>query len=105
MADSDALRSKRKRLHAADDHHLCRHDASSTVPAPPAADGAGIDPHAALEALAARLEAASEADPGNDRVARELRATLLVLDSRKQDPAGINDDPLAELRALDPTLS
>ncbi len=72
---------------------------------PPVAGDAVVDSQSMLEALALRLEAASVADPGNDRVARELRATLLVLDSRGRDASGIVDDPLAELRALDPALS
>jgi hypothetical protein len=36
-------------------------------------------PRASLEGLAARLEAASIADPGNALVARELRMTLALL--------------------------
>jgi hypothetical protein len=105
MPDSDALRSRRKRLHAAGDCSLCRHDRPGGVVVPPVAGDAGMDPQSMLEALARRLEAASEADPGNDRVARELRATLLVLDSRTRDASSVDDDPLAELRRLDPSLS
>lgn len=44
----------------------------------PAAD-TPVDPHTALEALARRLEGAHETDPADAAVARELRATLLVL--------------------------
>lgn len=60
-----------------------------------AVDG-GVNPGESLRALARRLETAHEADPANDRVARELRATLLAL-------AGLPEaaeDPLGELREL-----
>jgi len=63
----------------------------------PVARDTPVDARVSLEALARRLEAAHEADPGNARLAAELRATLLAL------PAGetpADDDPLAELRAL-----
>jgi len=55
-----------------------------------------VDARASLEALARRLEAASEADPGDAAAARELRATLLVLPAR----GAAEVDPLAELAAL-----
>ena len=61
----------------------------------PAGDGV-VNPLESLRALARRLEAAHVADPGNDRVARELRATLMAL-SGVPEPA---EDPLGELRAL-----
>jgi hypothetical protein len=81
MADSDALRSRRKRLHAAGDHHLChRCDArSGAVVVPPAGDGAAVDARVMLEALARRLEAAHEADPADAQVARVLQSCLVVL--------------------------
>jgi hypothetical protein len=80
MADSDALRSRRKRLHAAGDHSLCRRcDGRSAVAAVPVPGDARVDPSVSLERLAARLEAAHEADPSDAAVARELRATLLAL--------------------------
>jgi hypothetical protein len=58
--------------------------------------GTALDAHAALEALAKRLQAAHEAAPGNASLARELRMTLLALPREDGD----DDDPLAELRAL-----
>ncbi len=83
MADSDALRSRRKRLHAAGDHHLCRHrGALGAPPGPPVSGDAelgAVDALAALEAQARRLEAACEANPGSAALERELRATLLAL--------------------------
>jgi hypothetical protein len=56
-----------------------------------------MDPQASLRALAARLEAAHVASPADAAVARELRATLLAL----PPPETSDDDPLAELLALD----
>jgi hypothetical protein len=98
MADSNAVRSRRKRAHAAGDHSLCRRcDGRGATVALPVGGDAPVDARESLEALARRLEAAHEADPGNAAVARELRATLLAL------PAGetpADDDPLSELRAL-----
>jgi hypothetical protein len=94
MADSDALRSRRKRLHAAGDCSLCRHGGRAAVAVPVAGDA--VHPLVSLRRLAARLEAASEADPANDRVARELRATLATLAGLA--PAA--DDGLEELREL-----
>jgi hypothetical protein len=46
---------------------------------PPAGDDAGIDPRAALEGLAKRLQAAHEADPADSRLAAVLKDTLLAL--------------------------
>lgn len=51
----------------------------------PAPSGAPVDPRASLEALAARLEAAHEADPGNAMLARELRMTLQALAGEDPD--------------------
>jgi hypothetical protein len=83
VADSDALRSRRKRLHAAGDHSLCRRcGALRGIPVArvPAGGPEGqVDAVAALERQARRLEAACEADPGSAALERELRATLLVL--------------------------
>jgi hypothetical protein len=80
VADDDALRSRRKRAHAAGDHRLCRRCAAlrgGMVPAAsPVADGGPVDPQASLEALARRLEDAHRAEPGNALLARELRMTL-----------------------------
>lgn len=81
MPDSDAVRSRRKRLHAAGDCSLCRHVSrggtaalSVAAEADPCADPAGE-----LAALAGRLAAAHRADPGNGVLARELRMTLAAL--------------------------
>src|SRR6266702_3272008 len=101
MADPNAVRSRRKRLHAAGDHSMCRHGARGRLAAVPAPGDMPVDARASLEALARRLEAAHVADPADAAVARELRATLLAL------PAGADpdDDPLAELRALAESVS
>jgi hypothetical protein len=93
VADSGALRARRSRAHKAGDHSLCRHAVAPAL----AGEAALVDRAQSLMALAARLEAAHMQDPGNARLAAELRATLLVL------PAGeapADDDPLSELRAL-----
>jgi hypothetical protein len=79
VADDNALRQRRKRAHACGDHHLCRHrvdprPVASLVPA-----GADLDPLAELQALAARLVAVHEADPGNVAAAKELRQVLTVI--------------------------
>jgi hypothetical protein len=95
VADSGALRNRRYRACKAGDHHLCRHDGRGAAVVLPPADCAPLDSRASLEALARRLEAAHEADPGNAMVARELRATLLAL-----APEGGGMDPeLADLFA------
>ncbi len=81
MADSDALRSRRKRGHAAGDHSLCRRcgGRQAAFPGLDSPDGGAIDRGEALVRLAVRLEAAHEANPADAAVARELRATLLAL--------------------------
>jgi hypothetical protein len=66
---------------------------------PPPAD-APADPVAALGRLAARLEAAHAADPGNAALGRVLKDTLLVLAGPAEPGAAGDDDPLAELRAI-----
>jgi hypothetical protein len=94
-ADSDALRSRRKRAHASGDHSLCRRNCGVTVtPAriaelSPARGDNPVNPRASLRSLALRLEAAHEADPANAMVARELRVTLLALAG--DAPAGEDD--------------
>jgi hypothetical protein len=94
MADSDALRSRRKRLHSAGDHSLCRRcDALSAASAAPAAGDLPGGPDAALLRLAIRLEAAHEANPGDAAVARVLKETLLALRAGETGP----DAELAEL--------
>jgi hypothetical protein len=99
VADSDALRSRRKRLHAANDHSLCRRcSALRAAVAVPAASGTGespVDAQASLERQARRLEQACEADPGNAPLEKELRACLLVL----RGPAETVDRELADFLA------
>jgi hypothetical protein len=91
VADSDATRSRRYRLHRSGDHSQCRHERVRAVPDLPAGE---LDTQAELLALARRLAGAHEADPGNAAVARELRATLLAL------PDAPAADPLDELRDM-----
>ena len=80
MADSEAVRSRRKRLHAAGDHSLCvRCDALRATEADVADAEPVTDPAAELAALAGRLVAATKADPANGLLARELRQCLLAL--------------------------
>jgi hypothetical protein len=99
MADSAAVRSRRYRLHRQGDHSLCRRcDGRGAAVVLPVAGDMPVDAHAALERLAARLEAAHEADPGNAAVARVLKDVLLALPGAGAGPG--DDDPLAELRAL-----
>lgn len=87
MPDSDAVRSRRKRLHAAGDCSLCRHDpARAAVPGVlPAPSGEPVDTRVSLEGLARRLEAAHERDPANALIARELRMTLATLSAADPD--------------------
>jgi hypothetical protein len=91
-ADSDAVRSRRKRAHARGDCSLCRHGpargaaaAPGVLVALPAPSGAPVDPRVSLERLAARLEAAHEQDPGNAGLAGELRRTLAALSGEDPD--------------------
>lgn len=100
MADSDALRSRRKRLHAAGDCSLCRHDGRGVLTVLPAPADAGDDPVAALRALAGRLTAAHEASPGDAAVARVLKDVLLALRGGQAPPASAGDDPLKAARDL-----
>ena len=99
MADNDALRSRRKRLHAAGDHYLCRRcDAARPSPSAPVPGDAGTGPgdaQASLEAQARRLEAACQAAPGNAALEKELRQTLLVL----RGPGEQADSELADFLA------
>jgi hypothetical protein len=102
MADSDAVRSRRKRLHAAGDHSLCRRCGTrNAVAVPPVPGAAPVDPRVSLERLAGRLEAAHEADPADAAVARELRATLLAL----RGPGETVDGELARMFAAFPGRS
>jgi hypothetical protein len=104
MSDSSAVRQQRYRRHKAGDHSACRRGcndarASRRKQVLPARSGEDLDPAAALRDLAAQLQAAYEADPGNGLLARELRQTLLVLMPSRD--AGVD----AELRALMADLS
>jgi hypothetical protein len=78
----------RRRHHKAGDHSMCRKscpDARGPLRIPPVPPGSAenLDPAAALRDLAARLQAAYHADPGNSLLAKELRSTLqLLLPSR-----------------------
>jgi hypothetical protein len=104
VADSDAVRQQRRRHHRAGDHSQCRRDCQdgrASLRAAPVPDGAGenLDPGAALRDLAAQLQAAYSADPGNAVLAREYRSTLLALLPARE--AGVD----AEMRLLMETLS
>lgn len=85
MADSEAVRSRRKRLHAAGDHSLCRRCAAVLGETRPpqvvrlAPDSPEFDPQAEMRRLAARLAVEHEAQPSNALLARELRMTLAEL--------------------------
>jgi hypothetical protein len=80
MADSEAVRSRRYRLHRAGNHALCR-DCARRPPlaAVPAGDPPQADPAAGMARLAAVLTEAYEASPGDALLARELRMTLQAL--------------------------
>lgn len=96
MADSAALRMRRSRSHKAGDHSLCRHDCANPPAAALAAEPPQASPLERLDALAGRLEAAHQAEPGNAIVARELRLTLEAL--AKAEPVTV--DVMGELRDL-----
>lgn len=83
MADSEAVRSKRKRAHAAGDHSLCRR-CTAVKPVAAVADlpmGAGevTDAPSELRQLAYRMAEAHRADPANAILGAELRKTLQEL--------------------------
>jgi hypothetical protein len=104
MADSDAVRQQRRRRHRAGDHSMCRRGCQDARPSlkiaeVPAGSGESLDSAAALRDLAAQLQEAYRADPGNALLARELRNTLLVLMPSRE--AGVD----AELRLLMGELS
>jgi hypothetical protein len=106
MADSNALRQRRKRAHAAGDHSLCRRcDGRVRLAVVPAGGAVLVDARVALERLAARLEAAHVADPADAAVARVLKDTLLALGGLSGPPDDGDDDPLADLRALAESVS
>lgn len=104
VADSDSLRTRRHRRHKRGDHSLCRHGEDGARPelasVPVAAGGGELDPAAALQQLARRLEAAHEADPADAAVARVLKDVLLALPGAQRAAPVPDDDPLAEIRAL-----
>jgi hypothetical protein len=95
--DSEALRSRRYRLHKAGNHSLCRRcdavanrgGAVSVVAEMRPAETDGADPMARLAEL---LMAAYEANPSDALLARELRMTLQAL-----APVERVDGELAEL--------
>ena len=95
MADSEAVRSRRKRAHAAGDHSLCRNCAALKLAAPPADSSPVADPMAEMRLLAGRVVAAHEKDPGNANLAREARMTLQAL----MGPGEAVDSDLAEMFA------
>jgi hypothetical protein len=103
MADDGATRTRRWKAHKAGDHSLCRDcDARRAVvalPVPAAPGDTGIDPAVSLRALAARLEAAHEAEPGNALLARELRVTLQAIGAPAEAGGGELASFLARIRS------
>lgn len=102
MADSGALRQRRSKAHKSGDHSLCgsrcsmgRRGILTVLPPVPAAE---IDAAAELRALASRLAAVHEAEPGNALVARELRMTLQAL--MPKDAGSVDADLTGLFRAL-----
>lgn len=83
MADSDALRQRRRKAHVSGDHSLCRRCRAVKPPVQPFPPGPQAtevtDAEAELRRLAARLVTAHEHEPANAIVARELRMTLEAL--------------------------
>lgn len=103
VADSDAVRSRRKRQHAQGDHSFCtRRCEAARVPLKiadfPAASAGDFDPMAAMAELAQGLLAAWQADPGNAMLARECRQTLLVLPGARD--TDVQDEMSALIRSL-----
>jgi hypothetical protein len=106
VVDSDALRSRRKRAHAKNDHRLCRDGCrkrevpaiTALIPADAADPGEILDPAASLRGLAARLEAAHQAAPADAALGRVLKDTLLAI-------AGLDGARGGELQALLDELS
>jgi hypothetical protein len=100
MVDSDAVRSRRKQLHAQGDHSMCRHlrdYAPRGLAMLPAPGGQDLDAVAELRQLAADALADYRANPGNAGRVREARLTLQAL---MGVAAAIPDDPLDELRQM-----
>ena len=85
MADSDALRQRRRKAHVQGDHSLCRrcqvvkpHPVAAVADLPPGI-GEVTDAAAELRQLAWRMAEAHRADPANAILGRELRVTLQAL--------------------------
>jgi hypothetical protein len=113
LADSEAVRSRRKRLHAAGDHSLCRRCPAvkgrperggysagdldvREMPLPPmsmcvAAPVPEFDPAAEMRQLATELHEAYRADTSNGVLARELRMTLRELIGIEGSAVGFDD--------------
>jgi hypothetical protein len=85
VADSEALRQRRRKAHVQGDHSLCRRcpvvkpPPMTQVPDLPAGSGEVKDAALELRQLAYRLVAAHQADPANGVLAKELRSTLVAL--------------------------
>lgn len=92
MADSDALRMRRSRAHAAGDHHLCIVGRCKEL-------GPSAEQRAA-EVATARLMAAVEQEfPTHDELSRALAARLVELSAGKGPAAVQSLRALAELVA------
>ncbi len=87
MADGDALRQRRRRMHAAGDHGLCKRCAAVT--GRPGRRRPVSDPVAVLRQLAADALADYAVNRGNAMLIREARMTLVALieaaDAKPQD--------------------
>jgi hypothetical protein len=102
MADSDALRQRRRRQHVAGNHALCRRDCGKNQPVlrslpevrEDAAGSAEFNPAARMRELAEQMREACAANPGDAMLAREYRLTLQALTPEKKA-----DDDLAGLLA------
>jgi hypothetical protein len=85
VADSDALRQRRRKAHVQGDHSMCRRCAVVKPPpvavVPDLAPGTGevTDAPSELRQLAWRMAEAHRADPANAILGRELRMTLQAL--------------------------
>jgi hypothetical protein len=86
VADSDALRQRRRKAHVQGDHSLCRRCPAvvkgppvARLPDLPAGHGEVADARAELRQLAYRMAEAHRADPSNAILGAELRKTLLEL--------------------------
>jgi hypothetical protein len=103
MADDGATRTRRWKLHKQGDHSECKRGCGArrplaAVPAAGVPGDARVDPAASLRALALRLEAAHEEDPGNALLARELRVTLQAIGAPEQGAGGELGAFLARIR-------